>query len=121
MVVLVDQFLLSNAVEAGEIFMKYGLLHIDLKRALPKLVIQKLRLNKDKQMKDQFGVLEDRIVYLKPIDKADVPDEVFEETGDIDQLWSVHNSEGEQLALVGDLNQAYDMAREFSYSPMTLH
>ena len=72
-------------------------------------------------MKDQFGVLEDRIVYLKPIDKADVPDEVFEEIGDIDQLWSVHNSEGEQLALVGDLNQAYYMAREFSYSPMILH
>ena len=121
MVVLVDQFLLSNSVEVDEIFMKYGLLHIDLKRALSKAVIQKLRLNKDKQMKDQFGVLEDRIVYLKPIDKADVPDEVFEETGDIDQLWSVHNSDGEQLALVGDLNQAYDMAREFSYSPMTLH
>ena len=50
-----------------------------------------------------------------------MPDEVFEETGDIDQLWSVHNSEGEQLALVGDLDQAYDMAREFSYSPMILH
>jgi hypothetical protein len=25
-------------------------------------------------MKDQFGVLEDRIVYLKPIDKADLPE-----------------------------------------------
>jgi hypothetical protein len=72
-------------------------------------------------MKDQLGVLEDRIVYLKPIDKADLPEEIFEETGEIEQLWSVHNSEGEQLALVGDLAQAYDMAREFRYSPMTLH
>ena len=44
MVVLVDQFLLSNAVEVGEIFMKYGLLHIDLKRALPKSVIQKIKV-----------------------------------------------------------------------------
>lgn len=26
-------------------------------------------------MKDQFGVLEDRIVYLKPVDKADIPEE----------------------------------------------
>jgi hypothetical protein len=101
--------------------MQTGLLHIDSKRALPRERFRRLRLKEDKQMKDQFGVLEDRIVYLKPIDKADVPDEVFEETGDIDQLWSVHNSEGEQLALVGDLDQAYDMAREFSYSPMTLH
>ena len=40
MVVLVDQFLLSNSVEVDEIFMKYGLLHIDLKRALPKAVIK---------------------------------------------------------------------------------
>ena len=44
-------------------------------------------------MKDQFGVLEDRIVYLKPIDKEDLPDEVIDQTGDIEQLWSVHNSE----------------------------
>ena len=72
-------------------------------------------------MKDQFGVLEDRIVYLKPIDKEDLPDVVIDQTGDIEQLWSVHNSEGEQLALIGDLEQAYDLAREFSYSPMTLH
>jgi len=72
-------------------------------------------------MKDQVGVLEDRIVYLKLIDKSDLPDEVIDQTGDIEQLWSVHNSEGEQLALIGDLDQAYDLAREFSYSPMTLH
>jgi len=32
-------------------------------------------------MKDQFGVLEDRIVYLKPIDKADLPEEIFEKPG----------------------------------------
>ena len=44
MVVLVDQFLLSNAVEVGEIFIKYGLLQIDLKRALPKQVIQKIKV-----------------------------------------------------------------------------
>ena len=72
-------------------------------------------------MKDQFGVLEDRIVYLKPIEKNDLPDEVIDQTGDLERLWSVHNSEGEQLALIGDLGQAYDLAREFRYSPMTLH
>ena len=72
-------------------------------------------------MKDQFGVLEDRIVYLKTIEKNDLPDEVIDQTGDLERLWSVHNSEGEQLALIGDLDQAYDLAREFRYSPMTLH
>lgn len=73
------------------------------------------------EAKDQFGVLDDRIVYLKPVDKADLPKEVLDETGDIEQLWSVHNSDGEQLALIGDLQTAYDLAREYKYSPMTVH
>jgi hypothetical protein len=68
-------------------------------------------------MKDQFGVLEDRIVYLKPIDKADLPEEIFEQTGDIEQLWSVHNSEGEQLALVGDLAQGLRYGARVSLLP----
>ncbi|MGB0798771.1 MAG: DUF1150 family protein [Planktomarina sp.] len=72
-------------------------------------------------MKDEFGVLEDRIVYLKPISKDDLPEEVVQETNDIHQLWSVHNSDGEQLALIGDLEQAHDLAREYSYSAMTVH
>lgn len=72
-------------------------------------------------MKDQFGVLEDRIVYLKPVDKDELPPEVASETADIHQLWSVHNSQGDQLALIGDLEQAHDLAREFSYSAMTVH
>ena len=44
MVVLVDQSPLSKAVEVGEVLMEYGLLHIDLKRALPKPVIQKIKV-----------------------------------------------------------------------------
>ncbi|MGB1235431.1 MAG: DUF1150 family protein [Planktomarina sp.] len=72
-------------------------------------------------MKDQFGVLEDKLVYLKPVDKADLPNDVLEDAEGIEQLWSVHNSDGEQLALIGDLGQAYDLAREFEYSPQTLH
>ncbi len=72
-------------------------------------------------MKDQFGVLEDRIVYLKPIDMDALLVEVIDQTVDIVQLLSVHNSDGEHLALIRDLEQAYDLALEFSYSPMTLH
>ena len=72
-------------------------------------------------MKDQFGVLEDRIVYLKPIDKDDVPPEVMKEAGNVENLWSVHNSAGEQLALIADLQTAYHLAREYRYSPMTVH
>ena len=44
MVVLVDQFLLADAVEVGKIFKKYGLLHIDPKRALLKKRVQKIKV-----------------------------------------------------------------------------
>ena len=39
-------FLLVHAVEVGEELMKTGLLHIDLKRALPKRVIQKIKIKR---------------------------------------------------------------------------
>ena len=74
-----------------------------------------------KPERDQFGVLEDRIVYVKPVDVDDLPDEIIEEVGTVDQLWSVHNSVGEQLALIADLDTADALAREYRYSAMTVH
>ena len=74
-----------------------------------------------KSTRDQFGVLEDRIVYVKPVDVDDLPDEVIEEVGRIDKLWSVHNSVGEQLALIADLDTAAELAREYRYSAMAVH
>ena len=71
--------------------------------------------------RDQFGVLEDRIVYLKPVDATDLPAEVVEEAGGVDQLWAVHNSMGEQLALIADLDTANALAQEYRYCAMTVH
>ncbi len=72
-------------------------------------------------MKDQFGVLQDKIVYLKPVDTSDLPEEVLEEAGGADQLWSIHNSEGDQLAFIADLNMAQDLAKQFEYTALTVH
>ena len=39
-------FLLADGVEVGEAIMKHGLLHVDLKRALPETVIQKIKIKR---------------------------------------------------------------------------
>jgi len=72
-------------------------------------------------MKDQFGVLEDGIVYLRSVNPDDLPEDVLEDTGPVEQLWSIHNSDGDQLAFIADLEMAQDLAKQFSYQAMTVH
>ncbi|MBL4769238.1 MAG: DUF1150 family protein [Rhodobacteraceae bacterium] len=64
---------------------------------------------------------DDRIVYVKTVDVADLPDEIREEAGDQDQLYAVHNSEGQQLALVGNRKLAFTLARQHDFSPVAVH
>lgn len=71
--------------------------------------------------RDHFGVLEDRIVYVKRISMDDLPEDFAEAAEGLEQMYSVHNSGGEQLALVADPSIAFDLAREHDYSPMTVH
>lgn len=61
------------------------------------------------------------IVYVKPILVADLPDEMRAKVGDLDELFAVHNADGEQLALVADRKLAYHLARENHMRPVTLH
>tara|TARA_R110002072_G_scaffold100327_2_gene220939 strand:- start:106 stop:333 length:228 start_codon:yes stop_codon:yes gene_type:complete len=64
---------------------------------------------------------DDRLVYVKPVAVSDLPDEVREQAGDMKQLFAVHNSHGEQLALVANRRLAFALALENDMSPMTLH
>ncbi len=61
------------------------------------------------------------IVYVKPILAADLPDEMREKVGDLEELFAVHNAQGEQLALVADRKLAFHLARENDMQPVTLH
>jgi hypothetical protein len=63
----------------------------------------------------------DRIVYVKAIDAAELPDEVREEIGDQEQLYAVHDSEGQQLALVVDRKLAFSLARQHDFAPVAVH
>ncbi|WP_170383636.1 DUF1150 family protein [Ruegeria atlantica] len=62
-----------------------------------------------------------RIVYVKAVDVADLPREVREQAGDLDQLYAVHDSDGQQLALVADRKLAFVLAREHDFSPVAVH
>ena len=61
------------------------------------------------------------IVYVKPILAAELPDEVREQVGDLEEVYAVHNAAGEQLALVADRKLAFHLARENDMQPVTLH
>ena len=62
-----------------------------------------------------------RMVYVKPVDVADLPADVQAQVGALDELYAVHNAQGEQLALVADRKLAIALARQNDYAPQPLH
>lgn len=63
----------------------------------------------------------DRIVYVRPIAVADLPDEVRDQMGGADVVYSVHGADGRQLALVANRGLAFHLAREHDFAPMSVH
>ncbi|MEP2641195.1 DUF1150 family protein [Roseobacter sp.] len=74
-------------------------------------------------MHEQFEVtpVDSRIVYVKAVDVAGLSSDVRDQAGDLDQLYAVHDSEGQQLALVADRNLAFRLARQNDYAPVAVH
>lgn len=64
---------------------------------------------------------ENRIVYVRPVAVADLPDEVREQARGIDRLFAVHSADGERLALVRDRNLAFVLARQNDLAPVNVH
>ena len=71
--------------------------------------------------KFNFADLGDRVVYVKSVDVAGLPDDVREAAGDREQLFAVHDSDGQQLALVADRQMAFVLARQNDMRPVTVH
>jgi len=63
----------------------------------------------------------ERIVYVKTVDVTDLPDDLRDQVGDLDQLYAVHDADGQQLALVADRKLAFVLAREHDMSPVAVH
>jgi len=66
---------------------------------------------------------EDRIVYVRPVKVAELPDEIRAQAEAVGakKLYAVHNAEGERLALVRDRNLAFALARQNDLAPVNAH
>ncbi|MCF2869731.1 DUF1150 domain-containing protein [Octadecabacter sp. G9-8] len=71
--------------------------------------------------KFNFADVGDRVVYVKSVDVADLPDDVQEAAEGREQLFAVHDSDGQQLALVADRRMAFMLARQNDMRPVTVH
>ncbi|MAM63053.1 DUF1150 family protein [Maritimibacter sp. UBA3975] len=63
----------------------------------------------------------DNIVYVREVDVDELPDEIREQVEGDGKLYGVHSSEGERLALVGNRNLAFALARQNELSPVAVH
>jgi hypothetical protein len=63
----------------------------------------------------------DRVVYVKSVDVSGLSDDLREAAGNREQLFAVHDSNGQQLALVADREMAFTLARRNDMLPVTVH
>lgn len=69
-----------------------------------------------------FGATEEnRIVYVRPVRVEDLPDEVRAQLGGQGTVYSVHDAQGAQLALVRDRRLAFVLARQNDLAPVAVH
>ncbi|WP_438955379.1 DUF1150 family protein [Cognatiyoonia sp.] len=73
------------------------------------------------QTKHELKALAGNMIYLKPVATADLPDEVREDAGALDEVFAVHNAKGEQVALVANAAIAADFAEQNDMQVVSVH
>lgn len=63
----------------------------------------------------------DRLVYVRPVDVSDLPEDVREQAYGAAQVYAVHSADGERLALVKDRKMAFLLARQNDFAPVNVH
>ena len=71
--------------------------------------------------KFNFPETADRIVYVRPVHVADLPEEIRLQAEGLDTLYAVHREDGERLALVADRLMAFALARQHDLAPVNVH
>ncbi len=61
------------------------------------------------------------IVYVRPVKVDELPEEARRQAEGLDTIYAVHNSVGDQLALVRDRELAYVLARQNDMTPVAVH
>jgi len=62
-----------------------------------------------------------RIAYVRPVAVSDLPEELRAQAGDLKFVYAVHDADGDRLALVGDRNLAFFLARQHDFAPVNVH
>ncbi|MCE5972717.1 DUF1150 domain-containing protein [Sinirhodobacter sp. WL0062] len=74
------------------------------------------------ETKFEFGHESDeRIVYVRPVDVSELPEEVQAQAGGLRKLYAVHDANGERLALVKERELAFILARQNDLAPVNVH
>jgi len=63
----------------------------------------------------------ERIVYVRAVKVADLPEELQRQAEGLDELYAVHDESGERLALVRDRKLAFVLARQNDLAPVNVH
>jgi hypothetical protein len=71
--------------------------------------------------KFNFPESDNRIVYVRPVLVAELPDEIRAQAEGLDTLYAVHREDGERLALVADRRLAFAIARQNDLAPVNVH
>lgn len=61
------------------------------------------------------------IVYIRPVKVESLPEELRDQAGDRELVYSVHRADGAHLALVSDRGLAFDLARQHDLAPVSVH
>ena len=64
---------------------------------------------------------EGRIVYVRPVAVAELPEEIRAQAEGLDRLYALHRPDGERLALVRDRGMAFALARQNDLAPVNAH
>jgi hypothetical protein len=62
-----------------------------------------------------------RVVYVRSVQVADLPDDLREQVAPLEVIYAVHGADGQRLALVADRKLAFHLAREHDATPMSVH
>lgn len=61
------------------------------------------------------------IAYVRPVQVADLPDDIRDQLRGVTQMYAIHHEEGDQLALVSNRTMAFVMARQNDFEPVSVH
>ncbi len=64
---------------------------------------------------------EQRIVYVRPMDVAELPEHIQAQAGELKMIYGVFGANGEQIAFTPTKSTAFHLARNNELTPVSVH